>query len=159
MGTERLTVQQYRAMPAAGKRRAAPAPHTPQEPPMYEPQPERPSGARYTFTYSGAGLSSNKWYAGIKWAARIALKKTWAAKLAPLIAAAGFQHMERFTAHLRYRSKMDADNTTAMLKLVLDQIKGVWVPEDSPKYFKGFSVSYDDTLPHDTYIFTIVELV
>ena len=149
--TTRMSAAEYQA--SQGK------PRTRQPAPVALAKPAKASGLpSYSFTYSGPGLSSNKWYAGIRWTARIALKKTWAAKLAPLIAAAGFQHMERFTANLRYRSKIDADNTTAMLKLLCDQIKGVYVPDDSPKYFKGFSVDYDDTLPNNTFIFTISAL-
>lgn len=146
--TQVLTATEYRA--TAGKRKATVAP-------LVVP-PTVGELRSYVITYSGPGLSSNKWYAGMHFAQRIKLKTEWRNRFKGIIALAGIQPMQRFRVDLRYRARLDCDNTSAMLKLFCDQLKGVYVPEDDTKYFKGFSVSFAPELPHNTFIFTLSEL-
>ena len=120
------------------------------------------TGAVYELVYSGAGLSSNKWYAGMHWTKRQKLKDEWRSKFHPLISAAnmaGMGGMQAMRLRLTYRSRFDADNTTAMIKLLVDQLKGWFIPDDTPAHFRGFSVEYDGSLPHNTFVFAITELV
>ena len=116
-------------------------------------------GAVYTLTYQGVGLSSNKWYAGMHWSKRRDLKAEWVRNFHPLIVAANMSGIQAMRLTLRYRSKHDVDNTTAMIKLIVDLLKGWFIPDDTPSHFCGFSVEYDGSLPDNTFIFSIIELI
>lgn len=117
------------------------------------------TGAVYELTYSGEGLSSNAWYSGMHWTKRQKLKNEWRSRFEPLIKNANMAAMQVMRLRLTYRSRFDADNTTAMIKLIVDQLKGWVIPDDTPAHFRGFSVEYDGSLPHNTFIFTIQELI
>jgi hypothetical protein len=157
--TERMSAKDFAALPTAGRgRKSAKTVPAPLAEPVFEAAPAG-KVANYSFTYSGQGLSSNKWYSGMHWTKRQKLKEEWKAKFYPLICASGILPMPALRLSLRYRSKFDADNCTAMIKLLIDQIKGWFIPDDTPKYFRGFAVEYDETLPHNTFIFTFTELL
>ena len=117
------------------------------------------TGAVYELVYSGKGLSSNAWYAGMHWTKRQKLKDEWRSNFHPLIVAANMAGMQAMSLALTYRSRFDADNTTAMIKLLVDQLKGWFIPDDTPAHFRGFSVEYDSSLPHNTFVFKITELL
>ena len=117
------------------------------------------TGAVYELVYSGVGLSSNAWYAGMNHHKRAKLKDEWGKKFHPLIVAANMSGMQAMRLTLRFCSKHDVDNTTAMIKLLVDQLKGWFIPDDTPAHFRGFSVEYDGSLPHNTFVFAITELV
>ncbi|GAC1372636.1 MAG: hypothetical protein NVS3B25_07300 [Hymenobacter sp.] len=154
--TERLTLAQYRELPVNGKRRVAPV-HVPQEPPVYEAAGPVKT-ARYTFTYSGAVVSHNKTFAGMHWSKRKALTDKWHGIFRGLLHAAGVGQIERFRLHLRYNSRHDVDNLVLTCKWAVDAMKGVYVAEDSKKHYRGIAIEADETLPNNTFVFTIIEL-
>lgn len=157
--TERMTIAAYRALPATKKGRKVPIPKAPDNVAVFEPQPDWVAGARYCFVYSGQGISSNVWYAGMHWRKRKKLVEKYHALLLPLIVASGIQPMRHFRVGLCYHSACDVDNTSALLKTCIDLLKGKYVPDDSPQYLKSISIEYSPGLPLNTYVFTITELL
>ena len=62
-----------------------------------------------------------------------------------------------YTVTVSYHSRLDVDNCTAITKLVVDHLrtdKGLLI-DDSPKYFRSLSITFDPELKKNTYNITI----
>jgi len=115
----------------------------------------------YEIIYSGPGVSLNKWYASNHWKKRHQAKNKYKEIFSGLFLEAGMHlgpQMNCFSVHLEYRSTMDVDNTIAMVKIAVDTMKGMCVPEDNRNHFKRVTLEYNPQLKHNTYIFRIREL-
>jgi hypothetical protein len=66
------------------------------------------------------------------------------------------QKMNKFHVDVKYNSRLDPDNVT--LKYFIDSLKGLVVVDDNKKYFRGFSITPDESLKHNTYIVTVTEV-
>lgn len=70
---------------------------------------------------------------------------------------AGVQPMEYFRMDVRYWSRADCDN--CVIKRLVDTLRSEQlVPQDDKRYFKGFSVTPDPDLRHNTYLIAITDL-
>ena len=115
--------------------------------------------ATYTFMYTGPVVSQNKTFAGMHWAKRKALTDKWHGIFGKLLVSAGVQPMARFKLHLRYNSRHDADNLVLTCKWLVDSMKGKYVEDDTKKYYRGIAIEPDESLSHNTFVFTITELL
>jgi hypothetical protein len=111
----------------------------------------------YTITYTGKGLSLNQ-VKSQNWQDTERQKKAIMKVMSVLILQVRIQHMRQYRIDTLYNSRLDPDNVTPMVKILCDIIrrKGYTI-DDSKKYWKGFSIAPDATLPHNTYQFTITE--
>ena len=67
--------------------------------------------------------------------------------------------IDRFTVGMAYNSRLDPDNTTFIMKILVDTMRGMGiVSNDTKRYYRGLSVSPDESLSFDQYIFTINEV-
>jgi hypothetical protein len=112
----------------------------------------------YTVTYTGQGISLNMFYAGGHWSERSKVKTKFKNIFTILFLQAKIKPLEQFTISLVYNSRLDPDNVVAMAKVYCDSLKGRYIKDDTKKYYKGLSISPDETLPHNTYVFTITEV-
>lgn len=158
--TERMSAAAFQSLASGSKgRRATLPPHTPQEPPVYEAPTQNVPGRRFTFSYSGPVVSNNATYAGMHWSKRKATTDKWHGIFGKLLVAAGVQPMQRFTLSLRYNSRHDVDNLSLLTKLAVDAMKGVYIPDDTKKHYRGLCLTADESLPHNTFLFTLTELL
>lgn len=113
----------------------------------------------WSFVYRGPSVSLNAFYVAAHWSKRHAIKNQVAAQLAPLLLASGLQPVHCFTLAVRYRSGLDCDNVSGIVKLLVDCLKGTYIPDDNAKHFTGLSITYDAALKYGTYHFTITEIL
>jgi hypothetical protein len=115
--------------------------------------------AAYEITYSGKCLSLNK-VKSQYWRQTESEKNQIKAVFEVLVLQARFKHMKQFTVAMFYNSRHDPDGVVFQLKVLVDVLrrKG-YIIDDSKKYWKGFSVTPDETLPSNTYRFLISEVL
>lgn len=110
---------------------------------------------QYTITYSGKWLSINQAY-NTHWTKAKKIKDTLKLHFTYLIKEAKIKPLSSFTLNLRYNSRLDADNTTAGLKCFVDTLTtSNIISDDTKSIYKGFSVTPDVSLKHNTYVITI----
>lgn len=165
--TETISAAAFRALPVAGKgRKAAPAGEIDLGFGFTDAdiialklrEQHTPKPSVYTFTYSGKVVSNNKTYSGMHWTKRNALTELWHGTFTRLMSDAGVQPMQRFALHLRFNSRHDVDNLSLLTKWAVDAMKGRYIPDDTKKHYRGIHVEADETLPHNTFVFTLTEI-
>lgn len=109
----------------------------------------------YQFTYQGQWLSINAAYSK-HFQQRNKVKNQYKELFKPLLLEAQIPPLEAFTLHLAYNSRMDADNTTAGTKVVVDTMRELGIiREDNKHIYRGITITPDLSLRHNTYIVTI----
>jgi hypothetical protein len=100
--------------------------------------------------------SLNNWYAGRHWTDRHKTKKELQSVILQALAKYPELKMKRFTIAYRYHNRFDCDNTIPAIKIFVDTMKvaGV-ILDDTPKYFTGFSVTFDNALQKSEHVFEI----
>ena len=112
----------------------------------------------YTLVYNWQWVSLNKIY-GLNRYLSSQLKKEWKASFSQMLRDSGIKPLAAFKLHLQYNSRMDCDNTVAGLKLIFDTMRAEgYVTNDDKRFYKGFSVTPDYKLKHNTYTVTISEV-
>lgn len=111
----------------------------------------------YTITYSGPCLSLNKVKSQF-WRQTEKQKNQIKAVFEVLVLQARMSYMKRFRVDMLYNSRHDPDGVVFQKKILVDVIrrKG-YITDDSRRYYKGFSVTPDETLPPNTFKFIISE--
>lgn len=110
----------------------------------------------YTITHTGAWLSWNTLLSQNRWQ-RSKLLASWVPIYQKMFADAQVQPMTHYRLDIRYWSRADADNL--VIKRLIDTLRSEkLVPNDDKRYFKGFSVTPDATLKHNTYVVTLTDL-
>lgn len=96
--------------------------------------------------------SLNKIYAGQHWAVRKKYKDDYKAICCEALADFDTFTCEAFRLVIRYHSRMDIDNGILVSKFLADTLvaEGV-VEDDSPKYYDQVKITFDKTLPKNTY--------
>ncbi len=112
----------------------------------------------YVITYTGPCLSLNKVKSQF-WRQTEKEKNRIKEVMQVLVLQAKMKYMKRFRVDMTYNSKHDPDGVVFQKKILVDVIrrKG-YITDDSRKYYRGFSVTPDETLPPNTYQFTISEI-
>ena len=111
----------------------------------------------WTITYTGKWVSLNAYYQSRHWAVRNKLKNEWKEKFGWLLKEAGVQWMDAFCVSVKFNSRLDTENVIGGLKILVDTMKGVYIEDDTKKYYKGVSIEPDETLDKNTYVITISE--
>ena len=113
---------------------------------------------KYEIVYNGKMISLNDFYSGKHWSARHKAKIKYRDIFDILLLEARIKKMKEYRIEMRYNSRLDADNCITALKFLNDSLKKKYVPEDDPRYFKGFSIDIDKRLKLNTYVFDIIQL-
>ena len=100
--------------------------------------------------------SLNKIYAGKHWAVRKKYKDDYKAICIEALKQYDPFTTETFRMGIRYHSRLDIDNGILVSKFLADTLvaEGI-VQDDSPKYYDQVTISYDKSLPKDTYLVTL----
>lgn len=112
----------------------------------------------YTIRYEGEGISNNQFYAGKHWTVRAGIKKKYEKIFLWLIKSSKPKKYDSIGCVVFFNSRHDCDNVTALMKLVIDTLKGKYIKDDSTKYLKFTAQVHDPTLPHNTFEFVIIKL-
>lgn len=122
----------------------------------------------YTVSYQGQGVSNNKFYSAQDWRIRHGIKTKYGKIFSYLLMAEKLPWMDEYMMLIFYNSRHDADNVSAMGKLMLDCLKEEreagqivkkgWVYDDSKEYLKGFAVFPDNSLKSNTFEFVILHI-
>lgn len=122
--------------------------------------PVRASGRTWQFTYSGKGVGLNELFGRADWQKRDGLVKKFDRIFQQLIMGQQVPRMDYFRIEMAYRSLHDPDGVTPMVKFFADALKKLCLPEDAPRVWRGgFEVVPNFKLPHNTFVFTLIELV
>lgn len=104
--------------------------------------------------WSGKHISLNDWYSSKHWALRKKQKDTWYKHFLSLLS--DTVQLRTYRLEIYYNSRLDADNVITHGKLLNDFLKDRgWVVDDSPKFCKGVSITYDDSLGKMEYVIRI----
>jgi hypothetical protein len=112
----------------------------------------------YKIEYIGTWIGLNKIYGMNRYIAS-QHKREWKERFSAMLRDSGIKPLAAFKLHLQYNSRLDCDNTVAGLKLIVDTMRAEgYVMNDDKRFYKGFSVTPDYTLKHNTYVVTITEV-
>jgi hypothetical protein len=113
---------------------------------------------QYEIVYTGQCLSLNN-VKSQHWRKTEKQKNEIKARFEVLVLLAKMSFMKRFYITMTYNSRHDPDGVVFQKKILVDVIrrKG-YVIDDSRKYYRGFSVAPDETLPPNTFKFLISEV-
>lgn len=112
----------------------------------------------YTIVYEGKMISLNDFYAQNSWQKGAESKKKFKNIFSILLLQARVKWMKEFKLDVRYRSRHDVDNVIGGTKIFVDCMKGIYVKDDNREHYKALSLTYDETLKHNTFIFKITQL-
>lgn len=100
--------------------------------------------------------SLNKIYAGKHWAVRKKYKDDYKKVCIEALKEYDPFTCETFRMVIRYHSRLDIDNGILVSKFLADTLvaEGI-VKDDSPKYYDQVTISFDKSLPKDTYEVTL----
>lgn len=110
----------------------------------------------YKITYDGEMSSANKVWSSPHWSARSAMKNKYSDIFSILFLQAKIKPIEEMVIVLFYNSRLDVDNTCSGCKVFADSIKGKYIKDDSPRFYKGLFLIYDSDLPKNQYEFQII---
>jgi hypothetical protein len=110
----------------------------------------------YKITYTGDITSANKIYSSQHWSIRSALKNKYSKSFKILLLEARVKKMSELSLFTFYNSRHDVDNLFMLNKVMMDTIKGDYLPEDSSKYYKSTHTIFDSDLPKGTVEFNLV---
>lgn len=75
-----------------------------------------------------------------------------------LMKEAGIRPMDKFRIEIEYNSRLDLDNVITLPKMLIDTMKGVYIKDDTKKYYRGLSIEPNEQLSGSTYIIKIYPL-
>lgn len=109
------------------------------------------------FKYEGRGISLNE-AMGSNWQRKY--EKKMLVQSAMLVLLQKREDKDKvynqFKLSVRYNGNFDIDNTVATAKIFVDCLRSAGMAvDDTKEYYRGICLSFDDSLPKPTYIFTI----
>jgi len=75
-----------------------------------------------------------------------------------LMLEAKFKPLKKFRLDVRYNSRHDCDNIVFVAKVFVDTMKGDYIKNDTKEFYRGISITPDEKLKYNTFIFKISEL-
>lgn len=103
--------------------------------------------------------SLNKIYGGMHWRERSKMVNVYHAVFEHTLVKFQFYRLQKFRVELNYYSMLDVDNTVYAVKLLVDTLRAMKiVVDDDPRYFRGLTITPDEKLPENTYIFKIISI-
>ena len=119
---------------------------------------KKPKLRVYEIVYSGAAISLNDFYSQNNYKSGLGKKKKFKNIFKILMLEKGLKWMNEFKLDIRYRSRNDVDNVVGTAKIFVDVMKGAYIKDDNRNHYKSMSITYDETLKHNTFIFKITQL-
>jgi len=110
----------------------------------------------FKITFNGDITSANKLWSSPHWSARSATKNKYSKIFKVLLLEAKVKKLEEFSLFIFYSTKHDCDNLSCIGKILVDTMKGVYVPDDDSRYYKSTHTIFDKSLPKGTVEFHIV---
>lgn len=111
----------------------------------------------FEMTYTGKIFSLNDLYRQGHWSIRNGLKKKYKGEFLQMLSDGGMKFCNKFFVIVFYNTRHDADNLTGVIKVLIDSMKGIYIPDDNKKYLKGLSIFPDSSLETGTIEFLIIE--
>lgn len=111
----------------------------------------------YEIYYRGRTFSLNDLYSQSHWTKRSNLKNEFKGLFLEELQKSDTSFCHQFYLIIFYNTKHDPDNIVGMSKIFVDTMKGIYVPDDNKKYFKGLLIFPDASLPSGSVDFIIVK--
>ena len=112
---------------------------------------------KQSITYKGSIPSLNSYAGGKNFYAKAKVIKDIKSALRLLCIQAGFHKVNKFCVEVEFNSRHDVDNVITVEKIFVDSLKGRYIKEDNKKFFTGLCIKYNETLPMNTFILSIIE--
>lgn len=113
----------------------------------------------FVFHWIGDHLSLNELYSQKHWSSRKKLADKWHKKFGKMLLEYDKPEINEYRVKLVYKSRLDVDNTVALVKMFVDTLrKQNWVKDDSPKYLKEVRLNFDNNLETKEYLITLVKI-
>lgn len=116
-------------------------------------------GRCFRLTYVGEVSSLNESNGREHWSKRHRETNRLKGLFAGLLLEARVQRMDGFRLVVEYNSHLDVDNTILLCKSLVDAMKGSYIRDDDKTCYRGLSITPNESLPHNTYRFSIEELI
>jgi len=110
----------------------------------------------YKCVYTGKGVSLNEFYKQGHWSKRSRIKNQYRELFENMIDKAKIKWMDQFSLVMFYNSRHDPDNVVGMEKVFMDTLKGKYMEDDNKKFFRGFAIFPDESLPMNTFEFYLL---
>jgi hypothetical protein len=110
----------------------------------------------FVITYNGDISSANKIWSGVHFSVRSAMKNKYAKIFNTLLLEAKVKKMDEMSLVTFYRSRHDVDNLSSLTKVMADCIKGSFIEDDNPKFYKSTHTIFDESLPKGTIEFHLI---
>ena len=110
----------------------------------------------YKFVYTGKGVSLNEFYSQGHWSRRSKIKNKYKAIFEKMLEGGKIEWMDQFSLLILYNSRHDPDNVTGMEKVFMDTLKGDYITDDNKKFYRGFAIFPDESLPTNTFEFYLL---
>ena len=104
----------------------------------------------------GRLVSLNEFYSTPHYRTREAIVKEYHSIFLSLLGNIEVPKLNKYSLEIYYKGRSDVDNISAMGKMFADVLKDTVAIDDRPKYYKGMSIFYDDTMESNTLLFRIV---
>lgn len=101
----------------------------------------------FKIVYDGDITSANKIWAGGHWGARSAMKNKYQKIFSYLLTSAKVSPMNDVALIVFFNTRHDVCNLSSITKVLMDTVKGQYIPDDNTKHFKASLVAHDPNLP------------
>lgn len=110
----------------------------------------------FKIVYDGDITSANKIWAGGHWGARSAMKNKYRKIFSELLVDAKTKPMNDVSLIVFFNTRHDVCNLSSITKVLMDTVKGQYIPDDNTKHFKASLVAHDSNLAKGTVEFHLI---
>lgn len=110
----------------------------------------------FKIIYDGDVTSANKIWASQHWSIRSTIKQKYHKIFEILLLNEKVKKMNEVSLFTFYNTKHDVDNIFCLNKILMDTVKGKYLPDDNTKHYKSTHTIFDSTLPKGTVEFHLV---
>lgn len=110
----------------------------------------------YKITYDGDVTSANKIWESSHWTTRSAIKQKYHKIFEVLLLKHKVKPLTEVSLFTFYNTKHDVDNIFCLNKILMDTVKGKYLPDDNTKYYKSTHTIFDSNLSKGTVEFHLV---
>jgi hypothetical protein len=101
----------------------------------------------YKLVWDGEIVSTNKFYEARHWTVRSGLKLKFSKIFDVLLTQGKVKPMSQLSLVIFYHNRMDCDNLSIMGKMLVDTMKGKYIPDDGNKIYQSTHTIFDSSLP------------
>lgn len=116
------------------------------------------SANRIDFSWAGADISLNEWYAGKHWTKRNKARNQWHDMFRSMLTGTDLPKFDRYLATMTYNSAIDPSNCITMVKFFEDVMEDLGIiKNDNKKHCRGgIHLIPDLSMKHRHYEITII---